>query len=85
LDHIVLGLGLTTREKYLILSQQVWEQLCFLPAGSSEDLITEAFSCTSWKRMSAALNRVKRFAADSVTTVPLSWPFTEETINKDVM
>jgi hypothetical protein len=49
-----------------------------LAVGADPNLIAAAFSESSWKRISAALNSYKRFATDSGTII--SWPFTEKNI-----
>ncbi len=64
--------------KYSSSSPSSVPHLSDLAVGADPNLIAAAFSESSWKRISAALNSYKRFATDSGTII--SWPFTEKNV-----
>ena len=77
-----LGTVSSGREKYSTFNVHAAVILGTLPKNSDEDLLCAAYSSNSWKRLSAALNSVKKFARDS--GIVLSWPLCSETVIKYV-
>ncbi len=64
--------------KYSARSIAALKHIDSLPPGTDKGLICAAYSESSWKRASAALNSYKRFAKDSGST--LVWPFSENAL-----
>jgi hypothetical protein len=65
--------------KYSVRSLSALKHIDNLPPGTDAGLVCAAYSESSWKRTSAALNSYKRFAKDSGTT--LIWPFSASSLN----
>jgi hypothetical protein len=64
--------------KYSSFTPSSVPHLSDLAVGADPNLIAAAYSESSWKRISAALNSYKRFATDSGTVI--SWPFTGKNV-----
>jgi hypothetical protein len=79
-----LSSGKVTRRagKYSARSISARRHIGNLPPGTDAGLVCAAYSESSWKRASAALNSYKRFDKDSGTT--LIWPFSENSLNRYV-
>jgi hypothetical protein len=64
--------------KYSSFTPSSVPHLSDLAVGADPNLIAAAYSESSWKRISAALNSYERFATDSGTVI--SWPFTGKNV-----
>jgi hypothetical protein len=67
------------REKYSSVSMHALTHLQHLAPGANDRLVAAAFSASTWRRVSAALQSAKKFSLD--TGIHLTWPFTEQLVN----